>query len=250
MIAVDNVISNPVGREVELPRSADWRGAPLVAVLIIGMAIAAIAPFDAAFAAVTFGLVIPRVALIAAMTLMGASCADRVGLPLKGHRTRWPMWTGVAAAIGVAIYVAALDGVIFRSTLAPSYVQVFETMRLRDRLLYFMLRAFNENLIYRLCVFSGLYYLISRIAGVSPQRVHPVLIWCAIVAAQVLNIAINVAALSPDPLSFGTLLYDFLRYVVPGVMWAWLYWRFGFVTAEVASVGCHVVLQPALGILL
>lgn len=233
-----------------MPRSTDSPGAPLVAIVIIGMAISALAPFDAAFAAATFGLVIPRVALIAVLALIGAFCSDRVGMRLEGHRTRWPMWTGVAAAIGVAIYVAAIDGVFFRSMLAPSYLQLFETVSLRDRLLYFMLRAFNENLIYRLFVFSSLCYLISRITGVNARRVHPGLIWCAMVAAQMLNIAINVAALSPDPLSSGTLLYDLLRYVVPGVIWAWLYWRFGFLTAEVASVGCHVVLQPALGVLL
>lgn len=46
------------------------------------------------------------------------------------------------------------------------------------------------------------------------------------------------------------LVYDLLRYVVPGVLWAWLFWRFGFVTAEVASVGCHIFLQPGFGILL
>jgi hypothetical protein len=250
IIAVDRVISYPIGREAESPRNTDRPRAPLVAISIVGMVIAAIAPFDAAFAAVTFGLVIPRVALIAALALIGALCADRVGLRLKGHGTRWPTWTGAAAAIAVAIYVAALDGVFFRQTLAPSYVQLFETMSLRDRLLYFMLRAFNENLIYRLFVFSSLYYLISRITNVRAQHVHPALIWGAMVAAQVVNIGINVVALSPDPLSSGTLLYDLLRYVAPGVMWAWLYWRFGFLTAEVASVGCHLVLQPALGVLL
>jgi hypothetical protein len=70
------------------------------------------------------------------------------------------------------------------------------------------------------------------------------------IATQTLNIGMNVAALSPDPLSFATLFYDALRYVAPGVLWAWLYWRFGFLTAEVASVGCHIFLQPALGVLL
>ena len=37
---------------------------------------------------------------------------------------------------------------------------------------------------------------------------------------------------------------------VPGVIWGYLYWRPGFVAAEIASVGTHPFLQPALGILL
>ena len=66
----------------------EGESSPLVIILIIGMAIAAIAPFDTGFAAATFGLVILRIALIAALTLIGAWCAGRMGLHLKGHRTR------------------------------------------------------------------------------------------------------------------------------------------------------------------
>jgi hypothetical protein len=40
------------------------------------------------------------------------------------------------------------------------------------------------------------------------------------------------------------------RPIVPGVIWGYLYWRHGFVAAEIASVGMHPFLQPALGILL
>jgi hypothetical protein len=148
---------------------------------------------------------------------------------------------------------------VFRATLPTSYVYFLETTGLRDRLIYFMLRAFNENVIYRLFVFSSLFYLISRIKGAHANDTHandtyaselpPALIWCAIVATQTLNIGVNVVALSPDPLSFAALFYDALRYVAPGVLWGWLYWRFGFLTAEVASVGCHIFLQPALGLL-
>ena len=222
----------------------------LVAILLIGMAIAAIAPFDVAFAAATFGSSFARIGLLAVLALIGAFCADRVGLRLEFHGARSPLMIGAAAAIAVAVYVAIIDGVLFRTTLPVSYVQLFEAAGLRDRLTYFMLRAFNENVIYRLFAFSTLYYLIALIDGVKANDLPPPLIWCAMIATQTLNIGMNVTALSPDPLSFATLFYDALRYVAPGVLWAWLYWRFGFLTAEVASVGCHIFLQPALGVLL
>ena len=179
-----------------------------------------------------------------------AGCADRVGLRLEAHGARHPLLVGIAAAVAVAAYIVAIDGVLFRAALPATYVQFFETMGLRDRLVYFMLRAFNENVIYRLFVFSTLFYLISRLKGVPAEALSPVPIWCAIVAAQILNIGMNVAALSPDPFTFATAFYDAIRYVAPGVLWGWLYWRFGFLTAEVASVGCHIFLQPALGVLL
>ena len=222
----------------------------LVAILLIGMAISAIAPFDVAFVAVTFGSLLARMGLIAAFALIGAFCADRVGLRLEAHGTRWPMLIGLAAAFAVAVYVVVIDGVLFRTMLPVSYVHLFEATGLRDRLVYFMLRAFNENLIYRLFVFSTLVYLTSRVMGANAKDLPPVLIWCAMIATQILNIGMNVTALSPEPVSFATLVYESLRYVMPGVLWAWLYWRFGFLTAEMASVGCHIFLQPALGVLL
>ena len=68
------------------------------------------------------------------------------------------------------------------------------------------------------------------------------------IVAQSINISINVVYALGDPISFSVLAYDALRYVAPGVLWAWLFWRFGFVVAEVASVGSHVFLQPAFSI--
>lgn len=67
------------------------------------------------------------------------------------------------------------------------------------------------------------------------------------VLAQCVNIAMNVAVL--EPVTAPLLFYDAIRYVAPGVLWAWLYLRFGFVSAEVASVGCHLFLQPMFGAL-
>jgi hypothetical protein len=222
----------------------------LVAILLISMAIAAVAPFDVAFTAATFGSPALRVALIAALALIGTFSASHIGFQLIGHNARWPLLIGAAAAFSVAIYVVAIDCFIFRSLLPASYVHFLQATPLRDRLIYFMLRAFNENVIYRLFVFSTAIYLASLLKRVNAADLGLVLVWGAMIATQILNIGMNVTALSPDPFSPILLLYDVLRYVVPGVVWAWLYWRFGFMTAEVASVGCHIFLQPALGALL
>jgi hypothetical protein len=222
----------------------------LVAILFISMAIAAVAPFDVAFAAVTLGSPMMRVALICILTLIGAFSAEQTRFRLTGHGTRWPILIGLTMAVGVAVYVMVIDGLLFRGVLSSSYVHFFEATSLKERLIYFMLRAFNENVIYRLFVFSTLVLLISRVSGKGGVNLPPASIWCAMIAAQVLNIGMNVTAFSPEPFGAINLIYEVFRYVVPGVLWAWLYWRFGFLTAEVASVGCHLFLQPALGMLL
>jgi hypothetical protein len=60
---------------------------------------------------------------------------------------------------------------------------------------------------------------------------------------QLVNIGGNVVW-AGGPITAGGLGYDVLRYVVPGVVCAWLFVRHGFATAEVASVACHLFLQP------
>ena len=46
------------------------------------------------------------------------------------------------------------------------------------------------------------------------------------------------------------LLYDALRFVAPGVLSAVIYLRYGFSTAEIASVSFHALLQPAFSLLI
>jgi hypothetical protein len=170
-------------------------------------------------------------------TRHGTICwAQRLGD--NNYSARFPALIGIAAAAFVAAYVLAIDGLLFRSQLSESYVKLVE-LPLSDRLIYFMLRAFNENVIYRLFVFGGLFYLTGR------HGKRPSIAIAAMVAAQSINIGINVVYALGDSISFSALAYDSVRYVAPGVLWAWLFWRFGFVVAEVASVGSHVFLQPA-----
>ncbi|TPK77165.1 hypothetical protein FKO01_36085 [Mesorhizobium sp. B2-3-3] len=219
---------------------------PLAIILFVSAVIAIIAPFDVMFTAATFGSPVLRAILIAVLVLAGAWAANSAGLRLLTGQIG-SVLIGAIAAVLVAGYVVAIDCYLFRSSLPASYVQFFEQTPLAARLAYFMLRAFNENVIYRLFVFSMALCLLLM---ARPQGLAPTVILAVMVATQALNIGLNVTALSPDPITPATLSYEALRYIVPGVIWAWLFWRFGFMAAEVASVGCHIFLQPALGMLL
>jgi hypothetical protein len=107
-----------------------------------------------------------------------------------------------------------------------------------------MMRAWNENIIYRLTVMSVLAWIIGFVWRGDGGRPAAGAFVLAAVIAQVINISINVSEAS----SCMMLVYDVLRYIVPGVLWGYLYWRHGFATAEIASVGTHPFLQPLLGI--
>jgi hypothetical protein len=223
---------------------------PLLAVLAIGTAIAALAGFDRVFDALTGGSAILRMVAFALIATLGATCAARAGMRIAFYGTRHPVLTGLAAALVVAVWVALIDGVVFRTGLSQAYVRYFHTTGLGGRLEYFMLRAFNENVLYRLFLFSVLARALGTVWRGPDGRPATPALWVAMVSAQIVNIAINVVLPTADTVTATSLVYDAVRYVAPGVAWAWLFARFGFATAEIASVGCHLFLQPMLGAVL
>lgn len=215
-------------------------------ILLIALPIAAFAPFDVIFSALTMGSPWLRMAWIAILIWIGVTAGAKLGLRLPGHCAASWVRIGVVAAALMAGYVILLDCFVFRALLNPNYV-AFLHRPLGERLAYFMTRAFNENVIYRLFAFGSLAWLLNRGRSAMPSRG---ILAAAMIGAQLINIGCNVLLSQGAILTPLTLVYDALRYIVPGVIWAILYVRNGFATAEVASVGCHVFLQPAFSLLL
>jgi hypothetical protein len=217
-----------------------------IGLLLIGAAIAALQPFDPAFDAITVGVPAIRGASIILLGLIGAFLAQRAGLSIGWHGSRWPMLVCLIAAVGVSLYVVSVDA-LFRPVLPPHYVAVFHKAPLWMRLMYFMARAFNENILYRLFIFSGLVNILIFFQGWHSVQLPQIL--AAGFVAQALNLGINIMA-AAEPITATLLVYDLFRIMGPGLLWAWLFWRFGFITSEVSHVGGHLVLQPMLGALL
>ncbi|MBR0895021.1 hypothetical protein JQ616_08685 [Bradyrhizobium tropiciagri] len=115
-------------------------------VMPIGCMIAAVAPFDAIFDAITFGSTLARVVLLAAVAWVGWLAASRsgCGLRIQGHGAGSPIIISAAAALAVAIYVAVLDGYFFRASLRREVVEIFQ-LPTYVRIIVFMMRAFLEN---------------------------------------------------------------------------------------------------------
>jgi hypothetical protein len=107
-----------------------------------------------------------------------------------------------------------------------------------------MLRAFNENIIYRLFLSSILIWLIGRFWKTPSGAPAIGAYWVGFGLAQAANIWINVTSLAPlTPIA---LAHDGIRYFAPGMLWSWLYWRRGFQANEIASTSVHLFLQPIL----
>jgi len=218
----------------------------ILPVTLLAMAIAACLPFDRGLQAITAGHTAPHVALVGAMALAGGWLAPRAGLSLGG---RWgdSLRVGLVWALGMTAYVLLIDIVAMRPMMAPGVV-AFAHTPLADRLLLFAIRAFNENVIYRLFVFGGVMAALRIWHKGRPAPLAVVL--AAGTVAQLVNITLNVVMPATQAITSAELAYWAVRYIAPGVAWAWLYARHGFATAEVASVGTHFVLQPAMTLLI
>ncbi len=213
----------------------------------VGALIASRAGFDRVFDAVTGGMPWARVALFLVLGVVGLYCAQRSGLQLAAHGLRHPLAVAFGIGLLVALYVAFVDLVVFRRLLPSSYVAYFSGSALPARLIYFMMRGFNEDIFYRLFFMSTVLWVLGLVWRDSQGRLPSAAYWFAIILAQAVPMLINEAPFYPPHLTPGFLLYVVVRFILAGVLWGFLYWRYGFVTAQTAHIGTHIFLQPIMG---
>lgn len=142
----------------------------------------------------------------------------------------------------VTVIVLFTDGIVFRRTLPAGYVQLFSGPDLMGRIRLFALKAMLEEVAFRLVVMSAIVAVGGWLAHDSKGDAAPFIFVIAILAAQAANLGLQLR----PPTSVGEGGYDVLRFYLPGVVWGWLCWRHGFISAFVAHPLTHLVLQPLL----
>ena len=218
----------------------------IAAALSVAAVIAALQPFDVLFAAATFGQPVLRAGAIVAMALAGGAAAHRVGLQVGPTAGRRSLLVPLLAAVVVALGCAVADRV-FKPSLHAPYARLMTSVPLAARMTLYMLRAFNENIIYRLFLGSVLAWALGRVWRRDGAPAEAA-IWAAFAVAQAINVWANVT--SQAPVTAPAVLHDTLRYFAPGMVWSWLYRRHGFQANEIASTSVHLFFQPLAGILL
>jgi hypothetical protein len=213
----------------------------LVAGLILAAAIAWMTPFDLAFGAATLGAPVLRAGGIVVLALAGLYVARRIDLGVESRGTARPVLTSLLWAAGVGVGCAAFDW-MFRPILHGGYVAMLTSAPLGSRIVVYMMRAFNENILYRLFLGSVLIWVIGQVWKAPDGRPATGAYWVGFSLAQAINVWINVT--SQAPVTPTVLLHDGLRYFAPGMAWSWLYWKRGFQSNEIASTSVHLVFQP------
>ncbi len=227
------------------------RPATLDPLILVGLSMAAVIawfqPFDLLFAGATFDQPALRASGIVALALAGGWVGRRVGLGVEPHGRGGSVVFPVLVATGVAVGCAAMDR-LFSASLHPAYRAVIMEQPLALRTLGYMLRAFNENILYRLFLGSCLVWTFGQVWKDGQGAPAVGAVWCGFALSQAINVWVNVTALAP--LSAAGLAHDGLRYFAPGMVWSWLYWKRGFRANEIASTSVHLVFQPLVGVLL
>ncbi|MGA9916761.1 MAG: hypothetical protein WBR17_29905 [Paraburkholderia sp.] len=218
--------------------------------LLVGALIASEAGFDIVFNAISGGVPWIRVVLFLALGTTGFFCAQRTGLRLAAHDLGHPIAAAFGIGLLVALYVATVDLIVFRHFLPPSYVAYFSGHSLSERMFSFMLRAFNESILYQLFFMSAVLWGMGLVWRNSQGHIPKAAYWIAIILAQAIPMLLNEAPFYPPHLTPIFLLYVLVRFILAGILWGFLYWRYGFVTAEMAHVSTHIFLQPIMGYVL
>jgi len=207
--------------------------------------IAWLIPFDQGVETLTGGQPAPRCALLLAAALAGLFLTRRVGLHVEPQNLKRPVLTPVAVGLAVAIGCTLADRLLSGGA-SEGYVRDMAHAPLVTRWLYYIMRAFDENILYRLFLASGLAWLFSRLRGTAEPRPTTGAFAAAFVVAQLVNIWINASSL--HALTPIALVHDAVRYVAPALVWSWLFWKHGFQSNEIACTTVHVWLQPLAGL--
>jgi hypothetical protein len=213
----------------------------IVAGLALAAAIAWVAPFDLAFGYLTLGVPALRAAGIVVLALVGHQFGRRIGMRLEPVGVARPWLTPVGIAAVVAVNCALADG-LFRSALHDDFVTAMTMTPIAVRVVVFMMRAVNENIIYRLFLTPVLIWALGLVWTTPQGQPTSGAFWTGIAVAQAINTWINVTAHAP--LTSLAVLHDAIRYVGPGMVWGWLYWRRAFQSCEVACTTVHLFYQP------
>jgi hypothetical protein len=105
----------------------------------------------------------------------------------------------------LAAYLLLIHGMMFRSALPPDYVTMIVSLGLPDRLLYFMLRSFNDGIVYQLFLGSTLVWLVGLTWRRADGRIAPGAYWTGLILAHVLNLRMLHLACS-GPISTGVMV--------------------------------------------
>ncbi len=161
-------------------------------------------------------------------------------LPRQGLRS---LTLALGAGLAFGAYMALADSTLFAGVVPEVQRQMVAQMPTGDRIAFFARGALLDEVFYRLLGLTAIVWCLARVTLWRGGRlVWPAILLVAFVLYPVGNWA-YFAALEPTAL---TALREVALHGAAGVLWGWLYWRHGWLSAVTGHVSAHLALQPLL----
>ncbi|RAZ71384.1 CPBP family glutamic-type intramembrane protease [Mesorhizobium atlanticum] len=159
----------------------------------------------------------------------------------------WPsLVIAVCAGLTLGAYRAIADVTIFAGAIGEMELQTISKIPALARILIFIPACITDELIFRLVVVSTIAWLLTLATG---ERV-----WCYWTAILITALAIYPAwhigylqTLTPSTM---VVLRQIFTHGCAGILWGYLYWRFGLLASILGHIGEHVSLEPLTSLLL
>ena len=142
--------------------------------------------------------------------------------------------------------MVAADSLFFRDAIPASIVELTAKTSAFQRIVLFTPFAIADDLIFRLGAMSAVSWVLVLIAGKRD--------WCFWAAILVTALIIYplahysyLAGLEP---SLASVMREIMLHGGAGILWGYLYWRFGLLAAICGHVGAHLVLEPLMSLLI
>jgi hypothetical protein len=166
----------------------------------------------------------------------------RLGLRLLPREGMWPL--AVASGIGLVfgVWMALADAFLFRPIVPAAQTAFVRSTAALDRIAAGVPLAALDEIEFRWLLLSTVLWFVTpsaraQQAGQGPRA------WAAIAAVAVLYALLH-------PAEMGTPLLDLREatlYVSAGMLWGWLFCRWGLVAAMAGHAGAYLTLEPLLG---
>jgi len=164
-------------------------------------------------------------------------------LPRQGVRS---LGLALIAGLGFGLWMALADASLFASAIPEVQRLMTAQMTASERIVWFARGALVDEVIYRLIAMTAIAWCLALVSRLREGRlVWPVILLVALVVYPNGNWA-YFSALEPSVL---TVLRALSLHGAAGVLWGWLYWRHGWLSAVTGHVAAHLSLQPLLSLL-
>ena len=175
---------------------------------------------------------------------------DRLGLRIFPQAGIRGIATAVLIGLAFGTYMGSADVFVFRAVVPASQRAVVATTSAIQRIAFFAPLALLDEIAFRLLLMSALVWLLTctkaPFGPVCPSGDFRV--WTAIIAVAVIYMPLHPAYLaSLDLLAPLVVAREVALHISAGILWGYLYWRYGLVSAIAGHIGAHVALQPLLG---